>query len=387
MAGIFLDVVWGVLIVAVVLAVAIGAFFASEAVLHRVVQGDGKQLPVSSEVQSVLSAFPHASVIVDPSGNVLRADAKAHSYGLISERHISQPEIIELVRQARRDGTVVETELRVMRAGDQSRAPINLNVRVASLIGGKIVILAEDVTSRHRAEAARRDFTANVSHELKTPVSSIKLLVETIENHADDEQAVRHFAHLLEKESTHLAALVHDIIELSRLDQSDGLRDRENIAITSIVDEALSSRRFQAGAAMIDLRWAQRDEAMVAGSRTMLVTAVSNLVDNAIRYSAPQTAVEIATIVDGDHVMISVKDHGIGIAAEHHERIFERFFRSDPARSRTTGGTGLGLSIVKHVTSIHGGSVSVDSVLGEGSEFTLKLPIAVLTRGHERSDR
>jgi two-component system sensor histidine kinase SenX3 len=246
---------------------------------------------------------------------------------------------------------------------------------------GHVAFLIEDVTESRRLEDVRRDFVANVSHELKTPVGALTLLAEAVADAADDPVAVRRFADRMQHEGIRLGRLVTELIELSRLQGADPLPSARVVAVDRLVAEAVDRTRLAAESAGIGVVAGGEHGLIVSGEEGQLVTALANLVDNAIAYSPPGTRVAVGTRLrrssaaePGDWVEISVSDQGIGIAESDLERVFERFFRSDPARSRATGGTGLGLAIVKHIATNHGGSVSVWSVEGSGSTFTLRLP-------------
>jgi two-component system sensor histidine kinase SenX3 len=235
-------------------------------------------------------------------------------------------------------------------------------------------VLVDDRTEARRVEEVRRDFVANVSHELKTPIGALALLAEAVTDAADDSDAVRHFAERMEREAQRLATLVQEIIDLSRLQVADALHPPEPVRVDGVLAEAVDRVRLAAQRKQISVITGGDIGAIVYGDRNLLVTAVRNLVDNAIAYSPEHTRV-IVTVTRADGLVeIAVKDQGYGIPKADLERIFERFYRVDPARSRATGGTGLGLSIVKHVAANHGGEVTVWSEEGVGSTFTLRLP-------------
>ena len=225
-----------------------------------------------------------------------------------------------------------------------------------------------------RVNKIRRDFVANVSHELKTPVGAIGLLAEAIEGAAEDEEAVRRFARRLHKESARLTALVQDIIELSRLQGADVVTEGRPVDLQRVVADAVDRNRFPAESRRIDIVVGGRVTRPVYGDPDLLVTALRNLIDNAVRYSPEGTRVGVGVRERDGMAQISVTDQGPGIPEDEQDRIFERFYRVDTARSRQTGGTGLGLSIVKHVMSQHGGEVTVWSQAGRGSTFTLSIP-------------
>ncbi len=331
-------------------------------------------------IASVLAVLSSSAVVVDSEDRVLRASAAARSFGIVKGDRLMVSELAALARQVRRDGEIREAEFEVPvpRFGGRTTT---FAVRVAPLSGavgggGLVLVLAEDQTDRHRVEEVRRDFVANVSHELKTPVGALALLAETIEDAADDEEAVRRFAGRMRQEAARLTFLVQDLITLSRIQAAEPVPDPRPVPIDAVVAEALDRCRMKANARGITLASIGVRGLGVLGEEDLLVTAVRNLLENAVVYSPERTRVVVCVKKPGDGgVEISVTDQGIGIPERDLERIFERFYRVDPARSRATGGTGLGLAIVKHVTVAHGGKVTVRSVEGAGSTFTLWLPL------------
>ncbi|HVL84986.1 MAG TPA: ATP-binding protein [Pseudonocardia sp.] len=256
----------------------------------------------------------------------------------------------------------------------RGRQPAAVLAHVRPLGGGFTLVEAADTSDAVRLEATRRDFVANVSHELKTPVGAVALLAEAVLDAADDPAEVRHFGTKILNEASRLGALVTELIALSRLTGAERLPELAEVDVDDVVREALARSRLAAEAAGIEITVDRPSGLTVDGDRTLLVTALSNLVDNAIAYSPPHSSVSLSRRRDGEVVEISVTDRGIGIAPEHQQRVFERFFRVDPARSRATGGTGLGLAIVKHVLANHGGEVRLWSSPGTGSTFTMRLP-------------
>jgi two-component system sensor histidine kinase SenX3 len=235
------------------------------------------------------------------------------------------------------------------------------------------------VTEAHRVEAVRRDFVANVSHELKTPVGALQLLSEALQDAisgADDADiaAVGRFAERIRHESARLGRLVSELLELSRLQGGEPLPQREPCSVDRIIAEVVDRSRTAAAAKNIDLRVLGARGLTAYGNESQLVTAVTNLVENAIAYSHDGTRVDVVVSDADAAVQIAVRDQGIGIEPRDLDRIFERFYRADRARSRSTGGTGLGLAIVKHIATNHGGRVEVTSTVAEGSTFTLRLP-------------
>ncbi|HYA44703.1 MAG TPA: ATP-binding protein, partial [Acidimicrobiales bacterium] len=238
------------------------------------------------------------------------------------------------------------------------------------------VVLVDDISELRRLEAIRRDFVANLSHELKTPLGALSLLAETLDAEEDPEVVSRLTARV-GAEATRFARIVEDLLDLSRI-ESGGMGQLVPASIASLVDEAVENFWEPAASRGIELRVAPVDDDLYwLASRRDVVSAIANLVDNAIKYSEQGGAVDlIVQAQEEGRACLIVRDEGIGIPEREQQRIFERFYRVDRARSRSTGGTGLGLAIVRHVAAYHGGEVSVQSVEGEGSVFTLCLPLA-----------
>lgn len=321
----------------------------------------------------VLAAVGRAFVVVDAIDGVVRASPAAYAYGLVRGHTLVHEQLLEMTAKVRRDGVILERLLELPR-GPLGQGTIVVQVRAAVIAEEYILLLADDRTEVTRTEEVRNDFVANVSHELKTPVGAISLLAEALESSADDAEAVRRFARRTHKESARLAALVQDIIELSRLQGSNVAKQGRAVDINTVVTEAVDRSQLPAESKNINLVVGGHTDAMVYGDQDQLVTALRNLIDNAIRYSPENTRVGIGIRTKDGLVAISVTDQGEGLSPEDQERVFERFYRVDAARSRHTGGTGLGLSIVKHVVANHGGEVTLWSKPGQGSTFTIRLP-------------
>ncbi|MBS6030803.1 MAG: two-component sensor histidine kinase [Kocuria rhizophila] len=321
----------------------------------------------------ILAALGLAYVVVDGVDGVVKASPAAYAYGLVRGHTVVHDELLEMVRSTRRNGVVEERRLELSR-GQLQRGSIVLDMRVVTIADEYILLLADDQTEIVRAQSIRNDFVANVSHELKTPVGAVSLLSEAIEDAAEDQDAVRHFAASLQRESARLSAMVQDIIELSRLQGTDVVAKGTAVDVNRTVREAVERSRLAAESRNISLKVGGHVQIPVFGDPDMLVTAVRNLIDNAVRYSPEDTRVGVGLRERGGMVQVTVTDQGPGISDAEQDRIFERFYRVDSARSRQTGGTGLGLSIVKHVMAQHGGEVSVWSQPGRGSTFTLLLP-------------
>jgi two-component system sensor histidine kinase SenX3 len=348
------------------------AFRASEKQRELVdIEYDEPALPQGSA--EVLAVVGQAFVVVDAIDGVVRASPAAYAYGLVRGHTVVHRELLDMTANVRRDGVILERQLELPR-GPLGQGTIIVQVRAAMLGEEYILLLADDRTEITRTEEIRNDFVANVSHELKTPVGAISLLAEALESSADDEDAVRRFAKRMHKESARLAALVQDIIELSRLQGANVAQQGHAVDITDVISEAVDRSQLPAESKNIQIVIGGRAEAKVYGDQDLLVTALRNLIDNAIRYSPENTRVGIGVRSKEGLVSVSVTDQGEGLSPEDQERVFERFYRVDAARSRHTGGTGLGLSIVKHVVSNHGGEVTLWSQPGQGSTFTLRLP-------------
>jgi two-component system sensor histidine kinase SenX3 len=331
---------------------------------------------VPAGVAEVLAVLPSAGVVVGPHDEVLETTAMARALGLVRNSRIGLPELLTLVRAVRRDGDVRTVDLQINRG--VRVASTYLTARIAPLDEDLILVLADDQTAARRIDETRRDFVANISHELKTPIGAIALLAEAVEEAADDPAAVRKFASRMGIESARLTDLVSQIIELSRLQSDNPLVAPEVVDIDGLLAEAVDRRRMDAERNRITLTVAGISGTRVMGSARQLGVAVGNLVENAIAYSDPGARVVVAAHVqarsDDDYVEITVSDNGIGIPPSEVDRIFERFYRVDYARSRANGGNGLGLAIVKHIAAIHGGEVAVWSQVGQGSTFTIRIP-------------
>ena len=326
-------------------------------------------------VDQVIDALESGAVVLDPSNNVIKASPGALAFGLVWNHALVHPELVTLVDSVRRDGESIAKEVELPR-GPFGEANIYLFVRVARLGARYVLLLAEDRTEGYKLDAVRRDFVANISHELKTPIGAVSLLAEALQAAAKEPEQVKRFAKRLTKESERLTRITQEIIELSRLQAADALSKPDTVDIDHVVASAIDQNRVAAEARSVTMASGGDAGAEVFGDESLLVVALHNLVSNAILYSPKGSRVGIGVSnVDGI-VEIAVTDQGIGIASDELDRVFERFYRIDPARSRHTGGSGLGLSIVKHVVQNHGGDVRVWSQPGHGSTFTIRLPEA-----------
>ena len=328
---------------------------------------------------AVLAELQHGAIVVDASGNEVYRNAAAERYR--APRHadaVAAGAIAELLEQARA-GHAVDRELQLF---GPPRSVLHLQATPLGTHGSLgAAVVVYDVSEIHRVDSVRRDFVANVSHELKTPIGALEVLAETLVTE-DDPAITRRLAESMVKEAERLARIVDDLLDLSLIETQEAPR-REPVPVSVLIEDALDRVRAPADGAHIDI---EVDDAaagaMVGCDRRQLVSAIANLLDNAVKYSEPGSGVCLTTAVVDRRLAIAVSDQGIGIPSRDLERIFERFYRVDYARSRATGGTGLGLAIVRHVVQAHGGEVTVESVEGQGSTFRVTLPLdAVDIRG------
>ncbi|MEO7058983.1 MAG: ATP-binding protein [Lapillicoccus sp.] len=337
-------------------------------------------------VGDVLAVLRSSGIVLDSADAVVNNSPAAVSHGLVRGGELVHPELLALARQVRRDGIIREAELELPR-GPMGRHSLVVGARVAPLGGSHVLLLVDDRSQARRVEEVRRDFVANVSHELKTPVGGLALLAEAVLDAHDDPEAVTRFAKRMQVESTRLTRLVQEIVDLSRLQVADTLTDPQRVDLSLCAHEAVDRSRLAAEGKGIELLLVDSPGADVWGEPELLTTAVRNLVGNAIAYSGNGTRVTVKVSTTEDVVQVAVTDQGQGIPVADQQRIFERFYRVDGARSRTTGGTGLGLAIVKHICSNHGGEATVWSEPGRGSTFTMRLPAAAVGRRAAAEDR
>jgi two-component system, OmpR family, sensor histidine kinase SenX3 len=366
-----LAAVLGGVIGAALALLSLGAMVLSERAQRKIPESPEPAVPVG--VATVLSVLRSSAVVMGPEDQVLQASAPAHVLGIVRGERLVVDDILTMVRQVRRDGEIRQQDLEIVRG--RLGATQYVSARVAPLGSQLVLVLVEDRTRERRLDAIRRDFTVNVSHELKTPVGALILLADAVSEASDDPEAVQRFSDRMRIEASRLSRLVKEIIELSRLQGDDPLENPGPVDINSIIETAVDRCRIDAEDRDIKIVVKTEPELEVLGSQDQLAMAIGNLVENAINYSPDGTRVAVAAHPIGDLVEVTVSDQGVGIPSSDLERIFERFYRVDRARSRETGGTGLGLSIVKHIASIHGGDVRVWSVEGQGSTFTVRLPL------------
>ncbi|MGM7699687.1 sensor histidine kinase [Microbacterium sp. A84] len=333
----------------------------------------------------VLDSMDDAACVIDTSGLVLATSHAAARFGIDVGATLDNQELRQLVRTVRSTGASTTETMRITRPG-VSLDPRLVSARASTLGPRLTLLIIRDVTEQERLDQVRRDFVANTSHELKTPVGAVSLLAEAIESAADDPAQVRIFAARISAEASRLGQLTGRIMSLSRLQAADGITDFDPVAIDEVITASVEAHAVQADSAGVDLLRGGDRGAFVRGDVQILIEAVSNLIANAIVYSPKGSRVGIGVKIEGRTVEIAVSDQGIGINESDRDRIFERFYRADEARSRRTGGTGLGLSIVKHATQRHGGEVRLWSRPARGSTFTIVLP-RIEAPESEESDR
>lgn len=416
----------------VLVAVAAVAFLAGRAVGHsskengvgvagNTADGNvslfGDDVPVNSTERQLVSVMPEALVVVDSLAAVKYASPDVQRFDLIEDNAMTVAEIRDILRLVSTDSVVRERELAIpldrsartaanntdgrgIEAGKTLPADtLYLHVRIGQIADDRFAIFLSDMSEQRRFEIMRRDFVTNVSHELKTPAGAISLLAETIESAADDPDAVRYFAGRISKESTRLTELVHRLIDLQKAQSATAMLSARRLSVSQVACEAINENQVNADSKHISLVLSVNgtavpvsdvpvsdvasdggasthgeDDVFVKADYETIKTAVKNLVENAVNYSPEHTTVAVGVSGDGTKATIRVVDQGIGIPAASLDRIFERFYRVDPARSRETGGTGLGLAITKHCVRDCGGTINVWSREGEGSTFTITLP-------------
>jgi two-component system sensor histidine kinase SenX3 len=322
-----------------------------------------------------LGQLDQNALVLAPGEVIVFASENIDHIGILRDGNIQSQELLAIIRVVRR------TNIKQTGSIDVPRGPIGegrheLTVNVIPLIRERLVlVLLSDESQAQRIQDVRRDFVANVSHELKTPIGALLLLSEAVLGAKDDPVAVEKFATRMQIESKRLTDLVQEIINLSRLQDSDPLSVPSELNVQDLVSEAIDQSQVSADSRKIQISSGEIANGVVLGDRDQIIMAIQNLVENAVNYSPEGTKVTVSSVVEDGIVTITVIDQGIGIPESEKDRIFERFYRVDPARSRQSGGTGLGLSIVKHVATKHGGEVSVWSVENVGSTFSLKLPL------------
>ena len=351
---------------------------------------DIEVMVVTPELKRALAQVGGAAAVIGPHDEVLHSTVSARSMNIVRGSRIIEETALGIVRESRQRSTELCRDIDVPSTAT-GRTAQHLTVRVGPLDAhGNIVLVVDDRAPLLRVEQTRRDFVANISHELKTPIGAIAILSEAVEGAADDPEAVRHFAGRLNKETARVSEMVSQIINLSRLQSDQPMMTPQQVDVCHVLADAVERNRELADSREVNLVVKAEPDLEIQGDPAQLTDAVSNLIHNAIVYSNPRARVAVSSRlvhdVDGDRADIAVADNGIGITDEDQRRIFERFYRVDYARSRDNGGTGLGLSLVKHIAQAHGGSVDVWSKVGQGSTFTLSIPLPSLEFDDEDPD-
>ena len=322
-----------------------------------------------------LNTLDRDSLILDKNGNAIFTTNNIDKLNILKDGKIFSEEFLALIRVVRRTGEKQEASFELPRGPiGEGKREIQVSISMLSE-NGLVLIIIDDEGEKQRIDAVRRDFITNISHELKTPITALSLNSDALLEVKNEPDQVVRFADRIKQQAGRLNDLVQEIINLSKLQDADPLDVARNANILDVVKEAINQCETNAEARKISINLEKENAAVVLGNRDQLVMAVHNLIENAINYSSQGTNVTIVVEVNEEIVEITVKDQGIGIAQSEIDRIFERFYRVDPARSRATGGTGLGLSIVKHVAQNHGGEIKVWSAPGVGSTFSLRLPM------------
>ncbi len=331
-----------------------------------------RNLFVAEEVNKLIKALPGVVIKIGKNYQVLFASELAKNLGLVRENRILVDNLLLAAKNTQLD--LKENNLQVSISQNFGKSQTTLEVWLIPINEFEVLIFGQDLSLLKRVEAVRRDFVANISHELKTPVGALSLLAEAIASAEDDVESIKRFAGKISGETERLANVIRDIIDLSQVQADEPLAKAKTISVEKIILEAIDSVRILAENKKINIVFIQTETINVVGVESQLISAIRNLLSNAIAYSPEKSQVTVGAIRKSGAVEITVTDQGVGIPIADQSRVFERFFRVDQARSRETGGSGLGLSIVKHVCENHGGEVLLWSVPGEGSTFTMKFP-------------
>ncbi|MGY1806734.1 sensor histidine kinase [Blastococcus sp. SYSU D00669] len=374
-------------LVVLLIGLAVGAGIAAAVLVPRVraAREDRTPEPAGAPSEAALARrlvdlMDPAVVLLDADDVLVLANPAARALGIVRDTRLLVPELLQLSLEVRTGGSRRrDVRLPGGLVGSGPRLMEVHGVRLDSGAApppGPVALILSDVTEVRRGEAVRRDFVANVGHELKTPVGALALLAEALQDAADDPDTVRRFAERAGHEADRLGRLVRELIDLSRLQGAEPLPDLEPVAVDTVIAEAVDRTRTAAAAKKIAIATGGEHGLVVRGVEAQLATAVTNLLANAVAYSPEDTKIAVAARGRSGFAEIAVTDSGIGIPRADRSRIFERFYRVDQSRASRTGGTGLGLAIVKHVANNHGGSVTVWSEEGVGSTFTLRIPLA-----------
>lgn len=346
---------------------------------RRAQQEAPKPRALPAMLMTALSQLEDEAIVLANGEVPIYVSAGIDQIGLLRDGKIQSSELLATVRVVRRTHTKQVGQIEIPR-GPIGEGRHELTVNVIPLTENDLVlVLVSDESESQRVHEVRRDFVANISHELKTPIGALSILSEAVLGAKNDPEAVEKFATRMQSESKRLTDLVQEIINLSRLQDSDPLSVPSVLNIQELINEAIDQSQVTADGRHIGVSHNEITDGYILGDREQLLMAIQNLIENAINYSPEGTKVTVTSKIDNRIIDISITDQGIGIPEAELDRIFERFYRVDPARSRLTGGTGLGLSIVKHVALKHGGEVKVWSAENVGSTFSLRLPLYIPT--------
>lgn len=375
------------IVLAVCLAAALGVILSLLIAMKRRTSANEAAIEQNSSDSALelLGILSLTALVITPNNQVLRATPGAVALGLVKNRELAQDELRALVQSASQTSSVetLEADVAVGLGAEKTL----LHARAVQLSDSNVLMVVEDNTESKRLDDTRRDFIANISHELKTPIGAISLLAEALVDASDDPDAVQKFSKSLRKESKRLTNLIKDVVQLSRIQSAEVVANAEVVDLSTVVMEALDRNSYRAEARNVKITYDAPEGLEVIGDPEMLTVAVKNLIENAILYSEEGAPVGVGLRKIENVAEIAVTDSGLGIPQEDQARIFERFYRVDPSRSRATGGTGLGLAIVKHVASTHNGEVKLFSKPGVGSTFTLRIPLADKNVIEQDSDR
>jgi two-component system sensor histidine kinase SenX3 len=335
-----------------------------------------QQSPTSNSsrnlILKLIQSLPDIVIWVDGDNKIKYASEVALNLNIAREDKIQIDALETLISMARKIDEPLIKKVKAKRP--LGIAKLNLDTWVMRLERGEVLLWAQNNSVVSRVETMRRDFVANISHELKTPVGALSLLAEAIEESGKDSESIQKFAKRIGPETKRLTNVIRDIIDLSQVQSDDPLASANPVEVDRVINDAVDAVQLLADLNNVEIAQVNEPDIKIVGDEYQLVMAIRNLLTNAITFSPANSRITVGAKLKDGVVEITVSDQGIGISLENQSRIFERFYRVDPARSRTTGGTGLGLAIVKHVCENHGGEVSVWSVQGQGSTFTMKFP-------------
>ena len=325
-----------------------------------------------NQLLKLIQSLPDIVIWVDGDNRIKYASEVALSLNIARDEKIQIDSLESLISTARKVDEPITKKIKAKRP--LGIAKLNLDTWAMRLERGEVLLWAQNNSIVSRVETVRRDFVANISHELKTPVGALSLLAEAIEEAGKDSETIQKFAKRIGPETKRLTNVIRDIIDLSQVQSDDPLATASPVEVDRVINDAIDAVQLLADLHSIEIVQVKSPDVKIMGDEYQLVMAVRNLLSNAITFSPANSRITVGAKLKDGVVEITVSDQGIGISLENQSRIFERFYRVDPARSRSTGGTGLGLAIVKHVCENHGGEVSIWSVQGQGSTFTMKFP-------------